>query len=87
MIKYVQAMVLINKNKLLPNQNRINETVDEEVLNNNSQSQIKKNIENIHQRLIKIDEIMWKKTNQYSNNSAKRSFNQKLKINKMLKHM
>ena len=43
MIKYVQAMVLINKNKLLPNQNRINEAVDEEVLNNNSQSQIKKN--------------------------------------------
>ena len=42
MIKYVQAMVLINKNKLLPNQNRINEAVDEEVLNNNSQSQIKK---------------------------------------------
>ena len=41
MIKYVQAMVLINKNKLLPNQNRINEAVDEEVLNNNSQSQLR----------------------------------------------
>ena len=41
MIKYVQAMVLLNKNKLLPNQNRINEAVDEEVLNNNSQSQKK----------------------------------------------
>ena len=87
MIKYVQAMVLINKNKLLPNQNRINEAVDEEVLNNNSQSQINKNIENIHQQLTRIDEIMWKKTNQSSNNSAKRSFNRKHKINKMLKHM
>ena len=36
MIKYVQAMVLLNKNKLLPNQNRINEAVDEKVLKNNS---------------------------------------------------
>ena len=75
MIKYVQAMVLINKNKLLPNQNRINEAVDEEVLNNNSQSQLNKNIENIHQQLTRIDEIMWKKINQSSKNSAKRSFN------------
>jgi hypothetical protein len=72
MIKYVQAMVLINKNKLLPNQNRINEAVDEKVLNNNSQSQLNKNIENIHQQLTRIDEIMWNKTNQSSKNNAKR---------------